>query len=155
MSHVYNKFGRLRRLALDRAGASALEMALVLPAFLTMMIGVLEIGRYFFTLESLRSVTAEAARLSMIDPTQKSSGVVMSGNSITSCTASNSLSTAAAAKTPFIYPANLTLCISYTNASDQITIRVSTQYPFTTLLPILSVMNTTLTDNTALVYRIN
>lgn len=152
---MFNKYCRLRQLVRDRSGASALEMALVLPVFLTMMIGVLEIGRYIFTMEALRSITAEAARLSMIDPTKKSTGVVLSGGTISSCTVSSTLKVAAATKTPFIDTSSLTLCISNIVVDSKVTIIVSTQYPFTTLLPILSVMNTTLTDNTTLVYRNN
>lgn len=152
---IRNSRAALRRLARDRSGASALEMALVMPVLFLIMIGVIEIARYVFTLQSLRSVTAEAARLSMINSATKNTGVVISGGLITSCTASSAINVAATQKTPFIDNTTLTLCISNTTSSGQVTILVSAQYPFNSFLPRTSFLTTTLTDNTQIIYRNN
>lgn len=144
----------LRRLARDRRGASAMEMALIMPILFMLLIGTLEVGRYMFTLESLRSVTAEAARLSMVNAAILNTGIVPGGADITSCTASSTVNLAATRKTPFINSTSLTLCIERTGTTD-VTIRVLAQYPYTSFVPYLTAMNGTMTDRTLVIYRVN
>jgi len=54
---------RLRALARDRRGASALEFALIAPLFLALTFSILEAGSYFFTLSAVDAANAKAARL--------------------------------------------------------------------------------------------
>jgi len=56
----------VRRLARDRRGATALEFAVIGTIFITLLLGVIELGRYYFTVQSLRTVAAEAARAYLI-----------------------------------------------------------------------------------------
>ncbi|MGG5817310.1 TadE/TadG family type IV pilus assembly protein [Falsiroseomonas sp. HW251] len=54
---------RLRR---DRRGATAVEFAFVGSAFVLLVFGTIELARYYFTAQSLRTLSAEAARTSLI-----------------------------------------------------------------------------------------
>ncbi|WP_237213601.1 TadE/TadG family type IV pilus assembly protein [Falsiroseomonas oryziterrae] len=53
-------------LAQDRRGATAVEFAVIGAIFLTLLLGVVELGRYYFTVQSLRTVAAEAARAYLV-----------------------------------------------------------------------------------------
>ncbi len=63
---VRGAFSRLRagmtRLATERSGVSAAEFALVVPAFLLLVIETLQLGLYFYTSASLDHATSDAAR---------------------------------------------------------------------------------------------
>lgn len=60
-------FNRLR--SLGRRGVTALEFALCGPIFIMMMVGALDLSRYWFTAQSLRNAVAEASRKAMVDST--------------------------------------------------------------------------------------
>lgn len=53
---------RMRRLAADRAGSSAAEMALVIPLLLILMFGTFELGYYFLSEHVLQKSVRDAAR---------------------------------------------------------------------------------------------
>ncbi len=57
--------GRLLR---DRRGSTAVEFAMILPIMATMMIGAMEMGRYFLAFNSISSATEQLARYAMITP---------------------------------------------------------------------------------------
>lgn len=57
-----------RRLRLGRRGTTALEWAFILNAFLALLLGGLEVGRYFFVAESVRHLVGEVARAAIITP---------------------------------------------------------------------------------------
>ncbi len=147
--------GGLRRLARDRRGASALEMSLVMPMLLLLLIGIMELARYAFTAESIRTVTAEAARLAVLGSISSSAGLVLSGSTITSCTTDATVNASAAKRTPFINTATLTLCVSSSTTNGVTTVIVSAQYPFSSFLPATSFLSTTISDTTQLVFRSN
>jgi Flp pilus assembly protein TadG len=56
----------------DRAGAAAVEMAIVLPLFLLFMLGVVETGRLFWYQVSLRQAVEQTARYAMAEYTRES-----------------------------------------------------------------------------------
>ncbi|WP_411286527.1 TadE/TadG family type IV pilus assembly protein [Phenylobacterium sp.] len=58
--------GRLRR---DAGGATAVEFALVLPAFLALIVGSLSAGNLGFTVSSLQFAVQAAARCSAVNTT--------------------------------------------------------------------------------------
>ena len=58
----------LVRFSHDRSGASAVEFALVLPAFLMLIFGTIEFSRLIFVGSSVQWATDRAARLAVIDP---------------------------------------------------------------------------------------
>jgi hypothetical protein len=47
-------------------GASAVELALVLPLFLLAIFGILDFGRYFFDVHTLQFATRQGARLALV-----------------------------------------------------------------------------------------
>lgn len=53
---------KLRRLAADRAGSSATEMALVMPLLLVLMFGTFELGYYFLSEHVVQKAVRDAAR---------------------------------------------------------------------------------------------
>lgn len=54
---------RLFGLRRDRRGATAIEVALILPLFVMLMFGTLEVGLLFFTAAVMEGAVSEAARL--------------------------------------------------------------------------------------------
>lgn len=58
--------GEPRRLG--RRGTTAVEMAIVAQIFLLMLIGGMELGRYYFVAESVRYVVGEVARAAVVRP---------------------------------------------------------------------------------------
>ena len=56
--------GRRRRFGC--AGVTSLELALVMIPFLWMMTGVIDIGRYLFTVQALTTVVTDAQRTAML-----------------------------------------------------------------------------------------
>jgi Flp pilus assembly protein TadG len=58
----------VRRLCRDRAGAAAVELALVLPALLAMLLVIIEVGRMAWTKAALTYAVEEAARCASVRP---------------------------------------------------------------------------------------
>jgi TadE-like protein len=57
---------RRRGPPLGQAGSSSLEFALVAVPFLLLLIAGMDLGRYFITQHSLRTLTSEAARATLV-----------------------------------------------------------------------------------------
>ena len=55
----------LRRFCAARSGASAVEFALVLPAFMTIIFGIVMFGSYLAVVHGVQQLAAEAARSSV------------------------------------------------------------------------------------------
>ena len=64
---------RLRRLWADRSGASALEFGLLLPVFVPIMFGIIQLGQVFWTQTALQHAVEMAARCATINATACSS----------------------------------------------------------------------------------
>jgi Flp pilus assembly protein TadG len=58
----------LRRFGSDRSGVSALEFALVAPVFLTLLIGVIQMGWSLHCASNVRFAVKTAARQFMVQP---------------------------------------------------------------------------------------
>ena len=56
----------LRRLRGDTVGAAAIEFALLGPAFIVMMLGVLQVGMGLQSYNAMRNLSADVARYSMV-----------------------------------------------------------------------------------------
>ena len=156
MSFVSNSRSTRRRLASDRSGTATLEMALVLPILILFIIGTMEVGRYYFTLQALRTLTAEAARMAIIAPSMVSASGCTFGNADTFT--ADSVRVTAATKVPFLSSSgtDLGLCILRTaDSTGRITIVVTARYPFTSFLPRTSFLTSNIFDSTTLVYREN
>ncbi len=59
--------GRRRGLLAERGGSAAIELALVLPALLSAMLGIMEFGRLMWTANALHYSVEQAARCAAID----------------------------------------------------------------------------------------
>ena len=59
---------RLVRLARDRRGASAIELAFALPVFVLLLIGVFEFGRLFLTWSTIQYAAEQTGRFAMSRP---------------------------------------------------------------------------------------
>ena len=55
-----------RTLAADRRGATAVEFALLAPAIIAMLLGVLQVGAAMQNYNALRNVSADVARYAMV-----------------------------------------------------------------------------------------
>ncbi|MBD0272401.1 MAG: pilus assembly protein [Acetobacteraceae bacterium] len=76
--------GTNKRRPLGRRGATAVEFAITANVLFLLLLGGLEIGRYFFVNESLRHLVGELARAAIVNPdadwsTQKNALVARSG----------------------------------------------------------------------------
>lgn len=60
---------RLRDWARCARGGSAVEFALVLPAFITLMVGIVSAGQLFFAVNSLHYAVQDAARCAAVKTT--------------------------------------------------------------------------------------
>lgn len=60
--------GNNKRRALGRRGATAVELAIAANVLIVLLLGGLEIGRYFFVNESLRHLVGELARAAIVNP---------------------------------------------------------------------------------------
>ncbi|MBF0394669.1 MAG: pilus assembly protein [Alphaproteobacteria bacterium] len=66
----------LCRLAACRRGSTAVELALILPAFLAVVFAAIELSRYVWTRTTVQHATDEAARYALAHPTATSAAIV-------------------------------------------------------------------------------
>lgn len=68
MHKLFEKFrSKSTRLRRNRRGASAVEFALIIPIFLTMTMGVVEMGRAMFIKSALQFAVEETARHAIVN----------------------------------------------------------------------------------------
>ena len=120
-----------------RKGSASIEFALVGSVFFMVLIGTIEVGRLYFTQQSLREATAAAARSAMLDPAL--SGCVQPAAGIV-------------AATPFLRPAALSLCVARSVSAGRTTLTIDAAYPFTSVLSVLQLSDDTLTEHTTVTY---
>lgn len=60
---------RIRRVVDDDAGVAAVEFALVLPVLMTLLMGILDWGYYFYLNETVITAAREGARVGVIQST--------------------------------------------------------------------------------------
>lgn len=63
-----SRSGNNKLRALGRRGATAVELAIAANVLILLLLGGLEIGRYFFVNESLRHLVGELARAAIVNP---------------------------------------------------------------------------------------
>ena len=131
MSSVSNK----RRRGLGCAGISSLEFALVFVPFIWLMTGIFDIGRYFFTIQSMVTLMSEAERYSMLNPLWAPCGTDSWAG--------------AATLAPLLDPTEINLCVTPlngvgTNGPGAVTqIQLTVSYPFTAITPGLGLLDHT------------
>jgi Flp pilus assembly protein TadG len=130
-----------KRLRRDRRGAAMMEFAFVAPVLLMLLLGTIELSRYFATQQSVRTLSAEAARAAYLN------------TSIDGCPPSNSVVTTVNKTTPFLSLAPGDVCINRTtDASGRNVVTVSVTYPFSTMVPYLAFLNGNFSNSTQLTY---
>ena len=71
---------RVARAVRDGSGATSLEFGLVLVPLTTLLFGAMDLARYWYSVEALRSYAAEAARAAVVhvsaDPATRCPGTV-------------------------------------------------------------------------------
>ncbi len=122
---------------LGHAGVSTVEFAVVALLFLTVLIGCMDLGRYYLAEHSLRTVVAETARAALVDRSID--------GSIDPTTASF------VGITPFVDNADLTLTVTqHPNRPGVTDIMVTGSYTFTAYSPIWRSLDGTITETTEL-----
>ena len=124
-----------RRPSRGQAGTTSLEFALVAVPFFFLLIAATDLGRYFITQHSLRTLTSETARLAMVICV--GSGTCAAGSPVAfSQTQTQTLW----AKAPFLSQQSSWPAAGYGYAGGVSTITVTVQYPFAFVLPVWSVI---------------
>ena len=135
---------RLDNFVGDRTGASALEFALVVPLFIALMFGVVDLGRYLVTRQELDSLASATARAVVVNCGQAGSHA---GKLAGDCAAATYglTNTQKQQTAPFIYGTGQTPSISFScgaspcPATGQITITASLS-SFTFFLPVAGII---------------
>ena len=121
-----------------RKGTTSLEFAIIGSLFFMMLIGTIEVARLYFTQQSLREITAAAARQAMID------------SSLSGCTRP---ATAVAAMTPVLRPALLNLCVTRTTSAGLTTLTINATYPVSTVISVLRLGGRQMTDQMTVTFN--
>jgi Flp pilus assembly protein TadG len=134
-----------RRLCADRRGTTTLEFGLVGGMLLMLMIGGIDLGRFYLTQHSLSTLLNEGVRATYVQCFAKSS-----------CTLSTANATAAWGKVPFLSSAMTGASLTASQAAGSTTgsyvITASASYPFKFYLAPWVPDNGTLTVSTTFNY---
>ena len=117
---------RRRRRRAAKRGATSLEFALAGTALMALLFGTIEIGRYLFTLEALRTTAAEAARV----VTLRGSANMNAGRPPCEGLDQGEL-TGVPIRAPFLNPGTLSIRMSSCSTDSGITtVEVTVSHPF-------------------------
>jgi Flp pilus assembly protein TadG len=119
------------------AGATSVEFALVAVAFLTLLIGTMDLGRYYLIEHSLHSVVSEAARAALVDTT------------LFGC---DTAKARVIAITPALDPKLLELCVTQNPNTGVNVVTVTASYSFSAISPMLASLNGTMSEAMQLSY---
>lgn len=130
---------------LGSPGVTSLEFAVIAATFMALVIGCMDLGRYYIIEHSLRAFTSEAARAALANGALSADGTTMSAQ--TSIASLTSI-------VPFLDPSLLKLTITQNSftTSSPITINVTATYEFTAFSPIWAALTGTITDSTQITY---
>jgi Flp pilus assembly protein TadG len=116
---------RVLRLPADEAGTAAIEFAVVLPVFLAMLYGLLELGHYGYTTIALSDAARDGARWAM----------VRGASSAAPATASD-ITNFVRGRIAMLDPAQVTVTPSFTpNNKPGSVVNVQVSYAFAPFLP--------------------
>ena len=136
---------RLRSLWHNRAGVAAMEFGLIAIPLFFIIIATTDLGRYFLTQHSVRTLTAEAGRTVMVS----------CFNATAPCSLTSAQSTAVKARTPFLIPTRTALSATQAaraSGNDVRTITVTATYPFTFIFNLWSGLSGDITETTTMTY---
>jgi Flp pilus assembly protein TadG len=131
-----------RRCRLGRAGVTTVEFAVVAQLFMTVLIGCMDLGRYYLIEHSLRTVVAEAAREVLVENKTTYNEMTVTPSSANF-----------GAITPIVDNNNLTLIVNQFPTRPGVTqITVTGTYAFTSYSPIWRALDGNITETTVLWY---
>lgn len=133
-----------RRVWRDERGATALEFAFIGLILITMLLGVVELGRYYITAQSLRSVTADAARAGIVS----ANNTLIGGGTCPTTLAADK--PGLLQRVPVLLNVPLTITLTVDCGSNPKRITANTTYGFSFLVPFLPSGSITLTGRTTL-----
>jgi Flp pilus assembly protein TadG len=126
---------------LGTQGIASLEFALVGAVLMMMMFGAIESSRYLFTVESVRTATAEAVRMVTI----QGSANMYAG--VSPCTGLTGALSSLASRTPFLSADALTATVDGCTTNEGVTtVSMSVTYPFRFSVPFFDVTRLTVTE---------
>ena len=131
-----------RRRHLGRRGSVSVEFTLAAAGLITLLLAGLDLGRYFFTAQSLSYLVGEAAR----------------GGAVTVTAGCASGVATYAARAPMLKPAQLTLQLctyppkSTGNDTAFTRLDVTASYPFSFLLPLLCSRVSQVSESTSVLF---
>jgi Flp pilus assembly protein TadG len=115
-----------------RRGAAASEFAIIGVLLFSLMIGIMEVGRYLMIVQALRTVTADAVRLAVL----RASANLNAGNA--ACTNLSGNLSGANARVPVLKSEALSVTLSGCGTQAGITtVNVTATFPFTYSIPLL------------------
>lgn len=133
---------------LDRGGIASLEFALGGALLMSLVLGAIEIGRYVFTVEALRTAAAEAARLVTI----RGSANMIAGNA--PCTGLSGSLTGAGLNASYLATNNLSITMSSCATSGSVTtVTVTATYPFSFAVSALGHGRTSISESIQAVFN--
>ena len=139
---------RRRLPRIGRRGATSVELALVASLLVSLLIGAVELGRYMATLQGLGTATAEAVRLATLRGGQN----LAAGQP--GCTNLSGSLAGAAAHSPFLVPARLTVTLSGCATQWGITrVTVTATYPFAFAVGTFGALNRPMSETAQAVFN--
>lgn len=132
---------QIRHALRRRDGATALEFGLIGTIFCMLLLGGIEVGRYYYTYEAIRTIVAEAARQAQVNPSLSGCAIGTAINS--TVTARSSLNVA-----------GLQVCFDRTlttNNSVSVVV-VNATYNFAFVVPFFTNATRPMTETTRTVY---
>jgi len=126
---------------------------LVLVPFMWIFLGAIDLGRYFFTVQSMVTLLTDSQRAVMII----TEDYLVGADGLYNCYDLGSWSTSLAIATPpLLVPASGQACISFLDVQNRFggvqQIQVTVTYPFTTITPGLSGWDSTLSESATYSY---
>ncbi len=127
------------RAARSRRGSVALETGIVGTLFCMLLLGGIEVGRYFYTYQAVRTVVAEAARFGQVNTT------------ITGCATGTNIASSVRNRTA-LDTAGLTVCYTRNTVNSVTTVNINASYGFNFVVPFLGNTSRTLSETTSITY---
>lgn len=143
---------------LGRAGTTSLELAMIATLFFSIIFAGMDLGRYFFTQQQVRTVVSELARATMIYCSGTMAACTLPANSPMATYGTQPIASIAAAEAqaPFLAAGSITLTgaaqAAAVNGTGLRTITVSVSYPFTFTFPAFVGYNGNISASTTLTY---
>ena len=139
---------RRRGLLLGNRGAASLEFAVVGSLLMSLLLGSMELGRYMFMLQALRTITADAARTVTLRGSANMNGA------LDPCTGLAGALAGVPVRAPFLNPGAVSITMSdcTTNGPDT-TVKLTVTHPYGFAVPFFGAQPTLLTESSQALFN--